>query len=110
MSNILVRNIVGSNTYDVPESGAELGAAGNGLDILISGVALLNFVGTKAMVEDTEGGARVLSYQMDGFDYNTSECPSEAVLDQISGLIRNALLADEDISSVGDISYDLFRG
>ena len=110
MSNILIRNIVGDGTYAVPETGAALGFAGNGFETLLSGVALLSWVSVQAIVEDVEGGSRTLACKVDVFAYNTSNCPSEAVLDGLSTQIKDVLEADASIDTVGDITYDLFRG
>jgi hypothetical protein len=110
MSNILVRDIVGQGTYAVPETGAALSLADAGFETLLSGVALLNWVNVRAIVEDTEGGSRILSCKIEEFAYNTSECPSESVLDGLSTAIKNALEASASITTVGVISYDMFRG
>lgn len=110
MSNILVRDIVGQGTYAVPETGAALASASSGFETLLSGVALLSWSVVRAIVEDTEGGTRVLSCKIEEFAYNTSECPSEAVLDGLSANIKSVLEASLTIITVGDITYDLFRG
>jgi len=110
MSNILIRNVVGQGTYSVPETGAALALADAGFETLLSGVALLNWVNVRAMVEDAEGGSRTLSCKIEEFAYDTSECPSESVLDGLSTAIKNVLEASALITTVGDISYDMFRG
>jgi hypothetical protein len=87
-----------------------LASAASGFETLLSGIALLNWGAVRAMVEDAEGGTRTLSCKIEDFSYNTSECPSETVLDGLSTLIGDTLEASALIVTVGAISYDLFRG
>lgn len=110
MSNILIRSITGTGTYEVPESNAALAFAGIGLETLLSGIALLNWTNVEALVETTETGLRTLSCKVCDFAYDTSDCPTEAVLDALSIAIRDTLDASEEIDFVGNISYELFRG
>lgn len=72
MSNIFIRNVVGSGTFAVPVDDTALANATVGLAGVLSGVAGLAVGRVLAWVETTgAGGAtRVLNCLAEGFTYN----------------------------------------
>ena len=108
MSNIFIKDIVGSGDYAVPESGAELGVAQSGIETLLGGVALLAWDDVDAMVMDNEGGSRTLCCRISRARYNGSECISETNVDTVGASIRSVLQADDDIDTVGDVNFEMF--
>jgi hypothetical protein len=117
MSNIFIRQIVGSGAYAIPESDAELAAATSGLDALISGIANLSYGGVLAWVEDSGGpggaeGTRTLNCLVQTFTFFGEECPPEegaSGIDTLVGLIESTLEGDPNISSIDAQHYSLYQ-
>ena len=117
MSHIFIKNIVGTGTYAIPESDAQLAAATAGFDALLSGIADLNYARVAAWVEDSGGpggaeGVRTLNCLVQTFTYYTLECPPEQGLggiDMLIGQIESVLQGDPSISTIDVQAYGLYE-
>jgi len=117
MSNIFIRQIVGSGIYTIPESDLELAATTAGLDALISGIANLTYGSLLGWVEDSGGpggaeGTRTLNCLIGNFTYFGEECPPEegaTGVDTLIGQIESTLEADPNISSIDVQQYSLYQ-
>ena len=108
MSSIFITNIVGGNDFAVPENDTELNTARTALDALLSTVAGLVYSNIAAWVTDDNGtGTRVLNCNLGGAVYNSEICPSIADSLVLMTLIDATLLADVDITTVGEIYLNL---
>jgi hypothetical protein len=114
MSNIFIADIVGINTYAIPETDVALAAATAGLGTLLSGVVGLSYTSILAWVEDSHGpggaeGVRTLNCMLQQVQYLGSECPSSAQVDILGIAIEAALEADVDITTIGIQQYNIFQ-
>jgi hypothetical protein len=111
MSNIFITNIVGAGTYAVPTTDAELAAATAGLDTHIDNIANLDFSRVLAWVEteDGVGAFRTLNCVIENFVYNGEECPDAAETVTLTAAISAELVADANITSIGDQQVHIFQ-
>jgi hypothetical protein len=111
MSNVFIREIDGVNDFAIPESDTDLSDATTALDALVSGVADLTYETLLAWVETKDGTSptRTLNALVQTFEYETFECPTTAKTETMTDDIETALLADADISGVGEQQVSLFQ-
>jgi len=99
MSYIIINNIVGLGIYSVPDQDADLTAAQNGLDVLLSSVAGLAYGNVTAEV-DTESGAgatRTLKAIISDVYWNGEVCPDATETFALATAIQTTLLSDPNI-------------
>jgi len=123
MSNILVRDIVGTGVFAVPAVNAQAYAATNAFNTLIGfdpGVAGLTYENRDiaAWVLDSREsgggeGVRSLACHIPGITYLGKVCPSESEIDALIAAIEVVLLGASEggtITSVGVTEITLFNG
>jgi hypothetical protein len=111
MSNIFIRDIVGSNDFAVPTNDTELATATTELDAIVSGVSNLSYDVLIAWVETKDGGSapRSLNASVQTFEYSGEECPDSTEVQTMTTAIKAALEADVDITSIGEQQVSLFQ-
>jgi hypothetical protein len=110
MSNIFIRDIVGTNDFAVPTNDTELATATTELDSIVSGVANLSYDTLLAWVETTDGGSapRTLNASVQTFEYSGEECPDASETQTMTASIEASLEADADITSIGQQQVSIF--
>jgi hypothetical protein len=101
MSNVFTTIISGTGVYAVPTDDASLATASAGLASLLSFVPNLTFDSALAFVRDGDGGSgRTLNCLLTNVKLSGGICPSAANTQTMLTGIKNALLANPNISAV----------
>lgn len=110
MSNIFIASIVGTGTYAVPSTDAELAAATVGLDTHISSIPNLNYSRVIAWVETVDGATpyRTLNCLIENFIYNGEVCPDAIETNTLTAAIKAELEGDANITSVSVQQVSIF--
>jgi hypothetical protein len=110
MSNIFIKDIMGTGVFAVPAGDAALATATTALESLINNDVNLAFARVLAWVETRDGASppRTLNCLVQQFFYNGEECPDITETDTMTGNIYTNL-TDPNITSVGDIQVSIFN-
>jgi hypothetical protein len=105
MSHLYINNVVGSGTYAVPGTDAELSAATAGIAALLDTVTGFAYQRCNCWVTSlsTSPATRVLNVAVDVWTYNGEENPDATEVQAMNAAIAAALTGDANINSIGTI-------
>jgi hypothetical protein len=106
MSNIVIRNIVGTGPFSTPTSHQAIQALDDAIRNILDGIANFRYLGSKGDINNIEDQAAEVIAIISAFSYNESICPSTSA---VRLALSSAFLADPNITSIGDIEIKLVQ-
>lgn len=106
MSNIIVRNVVGTGTFAIPTSDAALCSACASLQAILGGITDFSFGSCLVQVIDQPSLPQELTFVVDAFKDHGSWLPPS--VGDLRTRISSTLLLYPEITSIGNIDFNIF--
>ncbi len=109
MSNIHVRNVIGTGPFTLPTSGTMLDAASSAWRSILSSITNLSYSAGYAMVMNTPGSSEEEVLVVENWNYLHDICNPESTVEQLRQAIRGALSLHPNVTSFGAVDISMLR-
>lgn len=106
MSNIIIRNIVGSGPFAVPTTDNDLDILDAAIRTILDGISGFSYLESKGDTYNLDGEATEVIAIISAFTYNGSVCPNTTTLRSV---LESAFVADANVTSIGDIDIKIVQ-
>jgi hypothetical protein len=106
MSNIIIRNIVGTGAFAVPTTDDSMDSLDAAIRSILDGISGFTYLDSKGDTYNLDGEATEVIAIISAFSYGGSICPNTTAL---RSAIESAFLADANVTSIGDIDIKIIQ-
>lgn len=106
MSNIVIRNIVGTGPFSIPTSDQSVRSLDDAIRDILDNITGFYYLDSKGDVNNIEDQSAEVIAIISAFSYNGEICPSTAA---VRSALSNAFLADANVTSIGDIEIKIVQ-
>lgn len=107
MSNIIVRNVVGTGAFATPTSDTQLYTACASLQSILSGIPNFTFGSAVVQISNTPPSLDEMLFLIDAFEDSLSWVSSD--VNSLRTTIQAAILANPQITSIGEININMYE-